>query len=127
MQLKRVVVTGLGALTPIGNNIEEYWKGLKEGKSGSAPITYYDTEKFKTKFACELKNFDSQNYFDRKEARKLDKFAQYALISSDEAIVDSGLDLEKIDKFRVGVIWGAGIGGLETFQNEVLHVFTNQD
>ncbi|UCD60603.1 MAG: beta-ketoacyl-ACP synthase II [Flavobacteriaceae bacterium] len=121
MQLKRVVVTGLGALTPIGNNIEQYWKGLKEGKSGSAPITYYDTEKFKTKFACELKNFDSQDYFDRKEARKLDKFAQYALISSDEAIADSGLDLEKIDKFRVGVIWGAGIGGLETFQNEVLN------
>ncbi len=121
MQLKRVVVTGLGALTPIGNNIEQYWKGLKEGKSGSAPITYYDTEKFKTKFACELKNFDSQDYFDRKEARKLDKFAQYALISSDEAIIDSGLDLEKIDKFRVGVIWGAGIGGLETFQNEVLN------
>ncbi len=121
MQLKRVVVTGLGALTPIGNNIEEYWKGLTEGKSGSAPITYFDTEKFKTKFACELKNFDSQNYFDRKEARKLDKFAQYAMISSDEAIIDSGLDLEKIDKFRVGVIWGAGIGGLETFQNEVLN------
>jgi 3-oxoacyl-[acyl-carrier-protein] synthase II len=121
MQLKRVVVTGLGALTPIGNNIEEYWKGLTEGKSGSAPITYYDTEKFKTKFACELKDFDAQNYFDRKEARKLDKFAQYALISSDEAIIDSGLDLEKIDKFRVGVIWGAGIGGLETFQNEVLN------
>ncbi len=121
MQLKRVVVTGIGALTPIGNNIEQYWDGLKEGKSGSAPITYFDTEKFKTKFACELKNFDSQNYFDRKEARKLDKFAQYALISSDEAIVDSGLDLEKIDKFRVGVIWGAGIGGLETFQNEVLN------
>ncbi|WP_019669249.1 beta-ketoacyl-ACP synthase II [Eudoraea adriatica] len=121
MQLKRVVVTGIGALTPIGNNIEQYWDGLKEGKSGSAPITYFDTEKFKTKFACELKNFDSQNYFDRKEARKLDKFAQYALISSDEAIIDSGLDLEKIDKFRVGVIWGAGIGGLETFQNEVLN------
>jgi 3-oxoacyl-[acyl-carrier-protein] synthase II len=121
MQLKRVVVTGLGALTPIGNNIEEYWKGLREGQSGSAPITYYDTEKFKTKFACELKNYDSQNYFDRKEARKLDKFTQYALISSDEAIKDSGLDLDKIDKFRVGVIWGAGIGGLETFQNEVLN------
>ena len=121
MQLKRVVVTGLGALTPIGNNIEQYWKGLREGQSGSAPITYYDTEKFKTKFACELKNYDSQNYFDRKEARKLDKFTQYALISSDEAIKDSGIDLKKIDKFRVGVIWGAGIGGLETFQNEVLN------
>ena len=120
MELKRVVVTGLGALTPIGNTLDEYWEGLKSGKSGSAPITYYDTEKFKTKFACEIKNFDPQNHFDRKEARKLDRFAQYALVSSDEAIVDSGLDLNSIDKFRVGVIWGAGIGGLETFQNEVM-------
>ncbi|NER10113.1 3-oxoacyl-[acyl-carrier-protein] synthase II [Muriicola jejuensis] len=120
MELKRVVVTGLGALTPIGNTLEEYWEGLKSGKSGSAPITYYDTEKFKTKFACELKNFDPQNFFDRKEARKLDRFTQYALVSSDEAIADSGLDLNALDKFRVGVIWGAGIGGLETFQNEVM-------
>ncbi|MBD3662087.1 MAG: beta-ketoacyl-ACP synthase II, partial [Arenibacter algicola] len=95
--------------------------GLKNGKSGSAPITYYDTEKFKVKFACELKNYNAEDYFDRKEARKLDRFAQYALISSDEAIKDSGLDLDKIDKFRTGVIWGAGIGGLETFQNEVLN------
>jgi 3-oxoacyl-[acyl-carrier-protein] synthase II len=121
MELKRVVVTGLGALTPIGNNIQEYWDGLKNGKSGSAPITYFDTEKFKTKFACEIKNFDVHNYFDRKEARKLDRFAQYALVASDEAIIDAGMDLEKIDKFRVGVIWGAGIGGLETFQDEVLN------
>ncbi|HER40728.1 MAG TPA: beta-ketoacyl-[acyl-carrier-protein] synthase II [Salinimicrobium catena] len=120
MELKRVVVTGLGALTPIGNNIEEYWDGLVNGKSGSAPITYFDTEKFKTKFACELKNFNAEDYFDRKEARKLDRFAQYALVASDEAIKDSGLDLDVIDKLRVGVIWGAGIGGLETFQNEVL-------
>ena len=121
MQLKRVVVTGLGALTPIGNTVKEYWEGLKNGKSGSALITYYDTEKFKTKFACELKNYDPQSFFDRKEARKLDRFAQYALVSSDEAIEDSGLDLDSIDKFRVGVIWGAGIGGLETFQTEVLN------
>ncbi len=121
MQLKRVVVTGLGALTPIGNNIETYWDGLIKGKSGSAPITYYETEKFKTKFACELKGFDPLNFFDRKEARKLDRFAQYALVSSDEAIADSGLDLDKIDKFKAGVVWGAGIGGLETFQNEVLN------
>jgi len=121
MQLKRVVVTGLGALTPIGKNVEEYWEGLKNGKSGSAPITYYDTEKFKTKFACELKNYDPLNFFDRKEARKLDKFSQYAIVSSDEAIADSGMDLETIDKFRVGVIWGAGIGGLETFQNEMMN------
>jgi len=120
MQLKRVVVTGMGALTPIGNNLEEYWNGLRDGKSGSAPITYFDTEKFKTKFACELKGFVATDHFDRKEARKLDRFAQYALVSSDEAIVDSGLELDKIDKFRTGVIWGAGIGGLETFQNEVI-------
>ena len=120
MELKRVVVTGLGALTPIGNNIEEYWEGLVNGKSGSAPITYFDTEKFKTKFACEIKNFKVEDYFDRKEARKLDKFAQYALVASDEAIKDSELDLDTIDKLRVGVIWGAGIGGLETFQDEVL-------
>tara|TARA_R110002072_G_scaffold174802_17_gene330549 strand:+ start:4649 stop:5902 length:1254 start_codon:yes stop_codon:yes gene_type:complete len=121
MELKRVVVTGLGALTPIGNNISEYWDGLKNGRSGSAPITYFDTEKFKTKFACELKNFEATDYFDRKEARKLDRFAQYALVASDEAIKDAQLDLEKLDKFRVGVIWGAGIGGLETFQDEVLN------
>jgi len=120
MELKRVVVTGLGALTPIGNNIEEYWEALVNGKSGSAPITYFDTEKFKTKFACEIKNFKVEDYFDRKEARKLDKFAQYALVASDEAIKDSGLDLDVVDKLRVGVIWGAGIGGLETFQDEVL-------
>ena len=120
MELKRVVVTGLGALTPIGNNIEEYWEGLKSGRSGSAPITYFDTEKFKTKFACELKDFNVEKYFDRKEARKLDRFAQYALVASDEAIKDSGIDLDTVDKLRVGVIWGAGIGGLETFQNEVL-------
>ncbi len=121
MQLRRVVVTGLGALTPIGNNLSEYWEGLKNGRSGCRDITYFDTEKFKTKFACELKNYDPSAFFDRKEARKLDKFAQYALVSSDEAIADSGLDLDSIDKFRVGVIWGAGIGGLETFQTEVLN------
>jgi 3-oxoacyl-[acyl-carrier-protein] synthase II len=121
MELKRVVVTGLGALTPIGKNIQEYWDGLRSGKSGCAPITYFDTEKFKTKFACELKNFDPLQHFDRKEARKLDRFAQYALVSSDEAILDSAIDMESVDKFRVGVIWGAGIGGLETFQNEVIN------
>ncbi|MGO3706335.1 MAG: beta-ketoacyl-ACP synthase II [Mesonia hippocampi] len=119
MELKRVVVTGLGALTPIGNNIEEYWNALVNGKSGGAPITYFDTENFKTKFACEIKNFDFKSYFDRKEIRKLDKFSQYAIVASDEAIKDSALDLEHIDKQRVGVIWGAGIGGLETFQEEV--------
>jgi 3-oxoacyl-[acyl-carrier-protein] synthase II len=119
MELKRVVVTGLGALTPIGNNVSDYWDALIAGKSGCANITYFDTEKFKTKFACELKNFDPFTHFNRKEARKLDRFAQYALVSSDEAIEDSNLNLDEIDKFRVGVIWGAGIGGLETFQNEM--------
>ncbi len=119
MELKRVVVTGLGALTPIGNNLSEYWEGLASGKSGCGPITYFDTEKFKTKFACELKNYNPEDYFDRKEARKLDRFAQYALIASDEAILDAGLDFADVDKFRVGVIWGAGIGGLQTFQDEV--------
>ncbi len=121
MELKRVVVTGLGALTPIGNNVEEYWDALVAGKSGCAPITYFDAEKFKTKFACELKNFNVLDFFDRKEARKLDRFAQYAIVASDEAIKDSGIDLNVIDKHRVGVIWGAGIGGLETFQDEVIN------
>lgn len=120
MEIKRVVVTGLGALTPIGNNIEEFWNGLANGVSGAAPITHFDATKFKTRFACELKNFDINQFFDRKEARKMDRFTQYAMVAADEAIVDSNLDLEKVDKDRVGVIWGAGIGGLETFQNEVL-------
>ncbi|MBZ9629598.1 beta-ketoacyl-ACP synthase II [Salegentibacter sp. LM13S] len=124
MELKRVVVTGLGALTPIGNNIEEYWEALVAGKSGGAPITYFDTEKFKTKFACELKNFDPLDFFDRKEVRRLDRFAQYAIVASDEAIKDSGINLDTVDKYRVGVIWGAGIGGLETFQNEVINFAT---
>lgn len=124
MELKRVVVTGLGALTPIGNNIEEYWDGLVHGKSGSAPITHYDPEKFKTKFACEIKNFDIRDHLDRKEVRRLDKFAQYAIVASDEAIEDSGIDLNVVNKHRIGVIWGAGIGGLETFQNEVTNFAT---
>jgi 3-oxoacyl-[acyl-carrier-protein] synthase II len=120
MEIKRVVVTGLGALTPIGNNVEEYWNGLVNGVSGAAPITYFDATKFKTRFACEIKNFDVRQYIDRKEARKMDRFTQYAMVSTDEAVKDANLDLENIDKDRVGVIWGAGIGGLETFQNEVL-------
>jgi len=121
MGLKRVVVTGLGALTPIGNNIQEYWDGLANGKSGSAPITYFDTEKFKTKFACELKNFDGSSYFDRKELKRLDKFTQYAIVASDEAIADANINEDNINKYRVGVIWGSGIGGIETFQNEVMN------
>ncbi len=118
--LKRVVVTGMGALTPIGNTLETYWNALIAGRSGAGMITRFDAEKFKTRFACELKDYDATAYFDRKEARKLDPFAQYAIIAADEAIANSGLDLEKIDKYRTGVIWGAGIGGLETFQNEIL-------
>ena len=121
MELKRVVVTGLGALTPIGNTKDEYWEGLISGKSGAAPITYYDTEKFKTKFACELKNFNATDFIDRKLASRMDKFTQYAIVAADEAIADAKLDLDTINKLRVGVIWGAGIGGLETFQEEVLN------
>ena len=120
MQTKRVVVTGLGALTPIGSNVSAYWDGLVSGKSGGAPITYFDASKFKTQFACELKGYDPNDHFDRKEVRKMDKFTQYAMVASDEAILDAGLNHDTLDKTRVGVIWGAGIGGLETFQNEVL-------
>ncbi|PHS10787.1 MAG: beta-ketoacyl-[acyl-carrier-protein] synthase II [Kordia sp.] len=124
MKLKRVVVTGLGALTPIGNNIQEYWDALVSGKSGAGPITRFDASNFKTKFACELKNFEVTDFMSRKDARKLDLYAQYAMVASDEAIIDSGLDLEKINKDRVGVIWGAGIGGIDTFQREVTNFAT---
>jgi 3-oxoacyl-[acyl-carrier-protein] synthase II len=113
--MRRVVVTGIGALTPIGNNLHEFWENLIKGVSGADLITHFDTEKFKTKFACEVKNYDPQNYFDKKEANKLDLYAQFALIAAQEAVTDSALDLEKIDKERVGVIWASGIGGLETF------------
>ena len=118
MALRRVVVTGMGALTPIGNDLGSYWNGLVSGKSGADHITYFDTSKFKTQFACELKGYDPLNHFDRKESRKLDKFAQYGIVCSDEAIKNANLDLDSIDKTRVGVIWGSGIGGLETFQVE---------
>ena len=120
MELKRVVVTGLGALTPIGNTVTEYWNGLVSGKSGANNITYFDASNFKTQFACELKGFNAEDFMDRKLARKMDRFAQYAIVSSEEAIADSRLIEDDVDKDRVGVIWGAGIGGLETFQNEVL-------
>ncbi|WP_297336317.1 beta-ketoacyl-ACP synthase II [Algoriphagus sp.] len=119
MNLKRVVVTGIGALTPIGNTAEEFWRGLATGVSGAAPITKFDASLFKTQFACEIKNLDVEQFIDRKEARKMDPFTQYAMISVDEAMSDSGLDLEKINKARAGVIWGSGIGGLRTFQDEV--------
>jgi len=125
MNPRRVVVTGLGALTPIGNNLSQFWEGLVSGKSGAAPITYFDTSEFKTKFACELKNYDPLNYFDRKEARKQDRYCQYAMITSQEAINDSDIEISKLDLDRIGVIWGAGIGGLETFQNEVLSFAEN--
>ncbi|HKO77059.1 MAG TPA: beta-ketoacyl-ACP synthase II [Flavobacterium sp.] len=121
MVLRRVVVTGLGALTPIGNNIEEFWNGLINGVSGAAPITYYDASKFRTKFACEVKNFNVEDFIDRKEARKMDRYAQYAMVASDEAVKDAGFDFDTLNKDRVGVIWGSGIGGLETFQIEVLN------
>lgn len=121
MEPRRVVVTGLGALTPIGNTLSAYWEGLLAGTSGAAEITYFDPSLFKTQFACELKNFDPLDHLDRKEVRKYDRFAQYALVSVAEAIEDAELSIEKVDKDRVGVIWGAGIGGLETFQNEVLN------
>ncbi|MGB0527732.1 MAG: beta-ketoacyl-ACP synthase II [Flavobacteriaceae bacterium] len=121
MQLKRVVVTGMGAVTPIGNTLDQYWNALIAGKSGAAEITHFDASKFKTQFACEIKDFDPLDFFDRKDARKLDRFTQYGAVAADQAIADSALDTEALDKFRVGVIWGAGIGGLETFQNEVLN------
>ena len=121
MELKRVVVTGLGALTPIGNTKDEYWDALISGKSGAAPVTHFDAEKFKTQFACEVKNFEVTDFIDRKLARKMDKFSQYAMVASDEAIADSKLDIDSLNKYRVGVIWGAGIGGLKTFQDEVLN------
>lgn len=118
MTSRRVVVTGLGALTPIGNNVQEYWNGLSNGVSGAAPITQFDTSKFKTKFACEVKNFNIEDFIDRKEARKMDRFTHFAMVTCEEAIKDSSLDLDKINKSRVGVIWGSGIGGLTSFFKE---------
>ncbi|MBP8026563.1 beta-ketoacyl-ACP synthase II [Macellibacteroides fermentans] len=119
MELKRVVVTGLGAITPLGKTLTETWEGLVNGKSGAGPITHFDASKFKTQFACEVKNFDPNQYFDRKEARKLDRYAQFALIAADEAIADSGMEMEKLDLNKVGVIFSSGIGGISTFQEEV--------
>ncbi len=119
MELKRVVVTGLGAITPLGKSVDELWKNLIEGVSGAAPITRFDTTNFKTKFACEVKNYNSNDYFDRKEARKLDMFAQFAMIAAEQAIQDSGIANESIDHDEIGVIWGAGIGGIQTFTEEV--------
>jgi 3-oxoacyl-[acyl-carrier-protein] synthase II len=117
--MRRVVVTGMGALTPIGNTLQDYWKGLVDGVSGAGLITHFDTTKFKTKFACEIKNYDPVNYFDRKESRKMDRYTQYALIAADEAVKDAGLDPEATDKDRSGIIWASGIGGIETILEEV--------
>ncbi|MEN9345363.1 MAG: hypothetical protein RLZZ60_832 [Bacteroidota bacterium] len=118
MQLKRVVVTGMGALTPLGNDLQSYWNGLSNGVSGADKITLFDTSKFKSTFACEVKGFNPEDFMDRKEARKMDRFAQFAHVTTEEAIKDAGLDLEKIDKSKIGVIWGSGIGGLTSFFNE---------
>tara|TARA_B100000287_G_scaffold121188_1_gene112939 strand:- start:733 stop:1995 length:1263 start_codon:yes stop_codon:yes gene_type:complete len=118
-QLKRVVVTGLGALTPIGNNVSEYWANLLSGQSGAAPITHFDASNFKTRFACEVKNFNVTDYIDRKEARKQDPYTQYAVVATSEAMRDSNIDLAAIDLDRAGVIWGSGIGGIKTFYDEV--------
>ncbi len=117
--MKRVVVTGLGALTPVGNNVEDFWSAMISGKSGSDLITRFDTEKFKTKFACEVKNWDPLEHFNRKEARKLDPYAQFALVAAHQAFLDAGLDTAEIDKNRSGVIWASGIGGLDTFTKEI--------
>lgn len=126
MELKRVVVTGIGAVTPLGNNKNDYWDALANGVSGAALITRFDAEKFRTRFACEVKGFDPLDHMDRKEARKMDPNSHYGIVASDEAITDSGLDLDKINKDRVGVIWGSGIGGFTTFQDEVIN-FANGD
>tara|TARA_B110000977_G_scaffold129844_1_gene165610 strand:- start:639 stop:1892 length:1254 start_codon:yes stop_codon:yes gene_type:complete len=126
MQLKRVVVTGLGALTPIGNNVSEYWKNLENGVSGAAPITRFDASKFKTQFACEVKDFNPNDHMDRKDARKQDPYTQYAMVATAEAMEDSKIDLDAIDPDRAGVIWGSGIGGIKTFYDEV-SAFANGD
>ena len=120
MTERRVVVTGIGTINPLGNNIEEYFSNLEKGVSGAAPITRFDAEKFKTKFACEIKNYDPSQYFDRKEIRKYDPFTQYALIAASQAVEDAAFDMEALDKEQVGVIWSAGIGGLKSFFDECL-------
>lgn len=125
MQLKRVVVTGIGALTPIGNTAGEFWTNLVNGVSGAGPITRFDATNYKTRFACEVKNFDPAQFIDKKEVRRLDRFAQFAMVSSTEAILDSGLDKEGVNKDRIGVIWGSGIGGLDVFIEEITNLALN--
>lgn len=124
MDARRVVVTGIGVLSPIGNNLQEYWEGLVSGQSGAAPITLFDATNFKTQFACEVKNFNPTDFLDRKEARKLDRFCQFAMVVANEVFKDSGLDVEKIDSDRAGVIWGSGIGGMNTFYTESVNFGT---
>ncbi|WP_288171702.1 beta-ketoacyl synthase N-terminal-like domain-containing protein, partial [Porphyromonas sp. CAG:1061] len=120
MELKRVVVTGLGAISPLGSNLASTWEGMKAGRSGAAPITLWDASKHKTQFACEVKGFDPAEHFDRKEARKFDRYTMFALVSAEEALKDSGLDLESADKNRIGVIFTSGVGGIKTFEDEML-------
>ena len=127
MELKRVVVTGLGAVTPLGNNIPDFWENLKNGVSGAGPITHFDASKFKTRFACEVKGFDPNAYFDRKEVRKMDRYTQFALVAVSDAIKNSGLDLDKTDKDEVGVIFAAGIGGLATIEQEIGYYYTHEE
>src|ERR1041384_3937686 len=119
MELKRVVVTGMGALTPLGNTVDDYWNGLINGVSGADFITRFDAAKFKTRFACEIKNFEPTNFLDKKEARKIDRFAQIALVASDQAVADAGISKDNVDSNRTGVVFASGIGGLITFQEEV--------
>ena len=125
MELKRVVVTGLGAITPLGSNVMETWGNVLNGVSGAGPISHFDTSKFKTKFACEVKNFDPSKFFDRKEARKLDLYSQYAIAAADEALINCGVNLETVDKDEVGVIFAAGIGGIKTFEEEIGYYYAN--
>ena len=127
MELKRVVVTGLGAITPVGNSVPEFWENIVNGVSGAGPITHFDASLFKTQFACEVKNFDATKYIDRKEARKMDLYTQYAIVVAKEAVEDSGLDIEKEDLNKIGVIFGAGIGGIHTFEEEVGNYYTRQE
>ena len=127
MELKRVVVTGLGAITPVGNNPEETWKNLLDGVSGAAPITHFDASQFKTQFACEVKGFNATDYIDRKEARKMDRYAQLAIASAVQAVDDSKMDLETVDKNRIGVVFGVGIGGIKTFEDEVGYYATHKE
>ena len=124
MKSRRVVVTGIGALTPIGNNLQDYWEGLIKGVSGAAPITHFNAEEFKTRFACEVKNFEVTDFINRKEARKMDQFCQYAMVAADQAFSDSGLIVDDIDSDRAGVVWGSGIGGMSTFYNESKNFLT---